>query len=209
MMAGIVATPFVLYTDVVFSSVVALSAAIFIVCVELLHKHWDIGLPYWAEQLRSTRRETETFSWASISFLVTLFILAWLVPIPVALAAAAMLALGDGMSALVGRAIGKHKIWYNRRKSWEGSVGGLVTGFVGAVLLMYWYAAETGIALPTAYIGIVCLLGAAFAMFGESLPNLQDNMVVPIFAAVPMAVAWMVLGLDPQWGLLPARFLGS
>jgi dolichol kinase len=208
MMAGIVATPFVLYTGPEFSSIVAVCAAAFIVCVELLHKHWDIGLPYWAEQLKSTRRETETFSWASISFLLILFVLAWLVPMPVALAAAAMLALGDGMSALIGRAIGRHKIWYNRKKSWEGSVAGLVSGFVGALVLMLWYAAETGSDFPITYVALVCLLGAAFAMLGESLPNVQDNMVVPVFAAVPMTIAWMALGLVPRLGLLPLRVLG-
>ncbi len=206
MMAGVVATPFVLYTDIVFSSLVALCAAIFIVCVELLHKHWDIGLPYWAAQLKNTRRDTETFSWASITFLVTLFVLAWTVPVPVALAAAAMLALGDGMSALVGRAVGRHKIWYNRKKSWEGSIGGLLCAFLGAILLMQWYAVDTGSNYPIVTIAVVCLLGAAVAMFGESLPNIQDNVVVPIFAAVPMTLAWMFLGLDPRWGLLPLRF---
>jgi dolichol kinase len=208
MMAGVVATPFVLYTDIVFSSLVVACAAVFIVCVELLHKHWDIGLPFWAAQLKSTRRETETFSWASISFLLALLLLAWLVPIPVALAAAAMLALGDGMSALVGRSIGRHQIWYNRRKSWEGSIGGLISAFVGAVLLMLWYANDTGSGYPLHLIAIVCFIGAAFAMLGESLPNIQDNMVVPVFAAVPMTLAWMALGLDPRWGLLPLRLLG-
>lgn len=208
MMAGIVATPFVLYTDIVFASLVAVCAAVFIVCVELLHKHWNIGLPYWAHQLKSTRRETETFSWASISFLITLFVLAWTVPIPVALAAAAMLAFGDGMSALVGRAIGRHKIWYNRRKSWEGSIGGLITGFLGALLLIQWYATDTGNDYPFAYVAVVCLLGAAVAMFGESLPNVQDNVIVPVFAAVPMTIAWMALGLEPRLGLLPLRLLG-
>src|ERR1041385_6642503 len=141
MMAGVAATPFVLYTGEVFASLVALCAVVFIICVELLHRYWGIVLPFWSQQLQSTRRETETFSWASISFLLTLFLLAWLLPIPVALAAAAMLAFGDGFSALVGRSIGRHKIWYNRRKSWEGTVGGLVMGFAGAFLLMQWYAA--------------------------------------------------------------------
>jgi dolichol kinase len=209
MMAGIVATPFVLYTGVEFASMVAVGALVFIVCVELLHKHWGIALPFWSEQLKNTRREHETFSWASISFLLTLFLLAWLVPIPVALAAAAMLALGDGMSALVGRAIGRHKIWYNRRKSWEGTVGGLLSGLVGAFLLMQWYTADKGTHYPVTLIGIVCLLGATFAMIGESLPNLQDNMVVPIFAAVPMTIAWMAFGLEPRLGLLPLWLLNG
>lgn len=208
MMAGVVATPFVLYTSVVYASLVALCAVVFIVCVELLHRFWGIQLPFWSRQLQSTRRETETFSWASIAFLLALFMLAWLVPMPVALAAAAMLALGDGMSAIVGRAAGRHKIWYNRSKSWEGSAGGLLAGFLGALVLMGWYAAETSHDYPLPLVAVVCALGAAFAMVGESLPRLQDNVVVPVFAAIPMTIAWMALDLDPRWGELAVRLLG-
>lgn len=207
MLAGVVATPFVLYTDVIFASLIVLSTAVFIVCVELLHGYWSIALPYWSAQLRRTRRETETFSWASISFLLTLFLLAWLVPMPVALASAAMLAFGDGFSALIGRGMGRHKIWYNRKKSWEGTAGGLVAGFIGAFLLIQWYAAETNHDYPLAFVAAVCLVGATSAMLGESLPRIQDNVVVPVFAAVPMAIAWFVLGLDPALGELAIRLL--
>jgi dolichol kinase len=209
MFAGLVATPFVLYTSPTYASVVCISTVLFIICVELLQIHWGISVPFWADQLRNTRRETEHFSWASIGFLLTLFLLLWLTPIPVALAAAGMLAFGDGFSALVGRAVGRHKIWYNRGKSWEGTAAGIVMGFLGALLFIAWYASDTGHGYPVPLVLTVCGIGAVFAMLGESLPGIQDNISVPIFAAVPMTVLWFVLGLEPRWGLLPLRWLGA
>lgn len=209
MTTGVIATPVVLYTDPYYASLICLCAIIFIVCVELLARYWGIAVPFWAAQLQTTRREHETFSWASITFLLTLFLLLWLTPLPVALAASAMLAFGDGASALVGRAIGRHKIWYNRGKSWEGSLAGFLAGLAGAIILIEWYAAETGHAYAGVYVLVVCILGSWFAMLGESLPRLQDNIVVPVFAAVPMTFAWMALRLPPAWGLLPIRLLGG
>lgn len=207
MLTGLVATPIVLYTGAVYASVIAASAVLFIVCVEILHRYWGLQVPFWSQQLQSTRREHETFSWASIGFLLTLLVLLWLTPIPVALAASAMLAFGDGFSALVGRAIGRHKIWYNRHKSWEGSFAGLVAGLVGALLLIRWFGLENNAAYPTNAVLLVCLVGSLSAMFGESLPRIQDNIVVPVFAAVPMTALWMALGLEPRWGLLPLQWL--
>jgi dolichol kinase len=209
MLAGLLATPFVLYTDPTYASIVALCVVVFIICIELLHYHWGIAVPFWSGQLQSTRREFERFSWASIGFLLTLSLLLWLTPIPVALAAAGMLAFGDGFSALVGRALGRHKIWYNPRKSWEGSVAGVVMGFLGAYAFIQWYAAESGSGYAAVQMLTICGVGAFCAMIGESLPRLQDNVVVPVFAAVPMTILWMWYGLDPAWGLFPARWFGA
>ncbi|MBI2078111.1 MAG: phosphatidate cytidylyltransferase [Euryarchaeota archaeon] len=209
MLTGLVATPIVLYTTPEYASVICVSTVLFIVCVEVLHRYWGLQVPFWSQQLQSTRREHETFSWASIGFLLTLLVLLWLTPVPIALAASAMLAFGDGFSALVGRAAGRHKIWYNRGKSWEGSLAGLVAGLAGALVLIHWYAAETSHVYPSRWIVVVCLLGSLFAMIGESLPRVQDNIIVPIFAAVPMTAVWMLLGLAPRWGLLPLQWLAA
>lgn len=205
MLTGVVATPMVLYTTPEYASLVGLCTVVFIVCVELLQRFWGISVPFWSLQLQTTRREHESFSWASIGFLLTLFLLLWLTPVPVALAASAMLAFGDGFSALIGRALGRHRIWYNPGKSWEGTAAGFVAGFLGAAVFVLWYAGHVGIQYDPAAVLVVCLVGSLFAMLGESLPNLQDNVVVPVFAALPMTALWFVLGLAPRWGLLLER----
>lgn len=207
MIGGVAATPLVLYTDLVYATIVALAAIFFIASVELLAWEWGIRLPFWAEQLRRTRREHEQFSWASIGFLSILIVLVWLTPIPVALAASAMLAFGDSTSALAGRSLGRHKIWYNRAKSWEGSLTGFAAGFLGALLLVLLYAQHAHQSYPWTALVAVCLVGSFFAMFAESLPRWQDNVTLPVFAGASMTVLWSALGLQPQLGELPLRLL--
>ena len=59
--------------------------------------------------------------------------------INVASAAIIILALGDSFSTLVGRRFGRHKIFYSSEKSIEGTIGGFVPAFVGAmVFISHW-----------------------------------------------------------------------
>lgn len=213
MVGGVVATPLVLYTNLEYATIVALAAIFFIASVELLAAQWGIRLPFWADQFKRTRRAEEHFSWASVGFLATLVLLAWLLPTPVALAAAGMLAFGDGMSALLGRSLGRHKIWYNPSKSWEGSAAGFVASFVGAWAILAFYAwKEVGgtwlDAYPWTALTLVCLAGSFFGMLAESLPRLQDNVTLPTFAGLSMTALWMMLDLVPRLGQLPARWSG-
>lgn len=205
MATGVVATPLLLYTNLEYATLVGLAATFFILCTELLALQWGIRLPFWSAQLARTRRPEESFSWASIGFLLTLLLLVWVAPIPVALAAAGMLAFGDGFSALVGRAVGRHRIPYNRRKTWEGSLAGFLAGLAGALVLLHWYAAATGNAYAGPSLLLACTIGSAFAMFAESLPRFQDNVTVPLFAGASMWVAWFALGLEPMAGELFVR----
>lgn len=207
MAAGIIVTPIVLYTNLVYATIVGLAAIFFITAVELLALQWGIRLPFWAEQFRRTRRADEQFSWASIGFLATLVVLVWLTPLPVAFAAAALLAFGDGVSALAGRSLGRHKIWYNRQKSWEGTASGFVAGFIGAFIVVHIYAWHVDTTYPPGSLALVCLVGSFFAMLAESLPRLQDNVTLPIFAGFAMTLLWLALGLTPEWGELPRHWM--
>lgn len=93
----------------------------------------------------------------------------------IASASIAVLALGDSASTLVGRNFGWHKIQYNRSKSWEGTLGGLVLATVGASLLLW----------PE-----LALVGAIGGMFIESLPlKTDDNITVPLGAGTAMSLA--------------------
>lgn len=209
MASGLVATPLLLYTSLQYATLVALAATFFVLVIELLSLVFGIRLPFWTYQLERVRRPTERFSWASIGFLLTLIVLVWLTPLPVALAAAGMLAFGDGASSLVGRAFGRRRIPWNQAKTWEGSSAGFIAGFVGALALVAWYVVHEGRAYPPEYVLPVVALGALAATVAESLPRLEDNVTVPASAGLVMWLAWLGLGLDPPAGPVLARFFGA
>jgi farnesol kinase len=157
-------------------------------------------VPFLTKQLMATRRPNEVFSWASTMFIIAALLILWLTPLPVALAALAMLGFGDGISALVGRAIGRNKLWYNPRKSWEGSTAGFLAGAIGALALTAWYYAAVGLAYPFMALVPICIAGALAATIAESLPQWEDNFSVPIASSVTMTILWVTAGLSPTFG---------
>ncbi len=106
---------------------------------------------------------------------------ALLFPEPVAAAALAMLMVGDGAAAVVGRRFGRRRYPFSE-KSVEGSVAFFVTGLLAAVPFG---------ALPAEGIGLGTLvLGAATAALVEALPvPVNDNLRVPLVAGAVMALA--------------------
>ena len=81
-------------------------------------------------------------------------------------AAAVVLIIGDSLSAVVGKAIGKHELPYNPYKSIEGTVA----GFMGASI-----AAAFVLPIPLA------IFAAFIGMFVESIPwDLNDNLTIPL-----------------------------
>lgn len=202
MVAGIVATPLVLYTGLWYTTIAALAALVVILAVEFLWARFDLAVPVLTKQMISTRRPNERFSWASVMFLVAGLLILWVAPLPVAFAALAMLGLGDGLSALVGRAIGSNKLWYNRHKSWEGSLAGFLAGAIGAMGLTAWYYAEAGLIYPLLAIVPISIAGSLAATVAESMPQWEDNFSVPIASSVTMMVLWLTAGLEPAFGPL-------
>ena len=92
--------------------------------------------------------------------------------INIAAAAIMILALGDSFATLVGRRFGRHKIFYSREKSVEGSIGGFVPAFLGALIFVS----------PQ-----VALVGALAGMAVESLPaKIDDNTIIPLTAGLIM-----------------------
>lgn len=92
--------------------------------------------------------------------------------INVACAAIIILALGDSFSTIVGKQYGRHKIFYSSEKSVEGTIGGLVPAFMGALVFVS----------PSA-----ALVGACVGMAVESLPaKIDDNITIPLAAGLVM-----------------------
>lgn len=87
-------------------------------------------------------------------------------PAPASNAAIAMFALGDSAASIIGPAISKKPLPYNRAKTLGGSMGGFFFAFLaGLIFLPPWIA----------------LIGAAIAMTIEYLPlPINDNLMIPI-----------------------------
>ncbi len=81
-----------------------------------------------------------------------------------------ILALGDGVSTLVGR-YGKIKIPYNQKKTFEGSIA-----MFASSLLSYYFVGP--IAIPLALIAAII----------ESMPIVDDNLSIPIACTIALLV---------------------
>jgi dolichol kinase len=94
--------------------------------------------------------------------------------INIACASIIILALGDSFSTLAGKRYGRHKIFYNPEKSFEGSIGGFVPAFIGAMIFV-----------PPE----VALFGAFMGMNVESLSlRIDDNISIPLISGFFMTL---------------------
>ncbi|MEA2062128.1 MAG: hypothetical protein U9P14_00395 [Gemmatimonadota bacterium] len=98
----------------------------------------------------------------------------------------AVLALGDSISNLAGRAWGRKTLPWSREKTWTGSAAFFVASWAGAFVLVVWTAAGKGIPLPgTGAVMAVTAAAAAVAAVVESLPlAVDDNITSPLAAAL-------------------------
>jgi dolichol kinase len=79
-----------------------------------------------------------------------------------------VLALGDSLSTLVGVGYGRHKLFYNKEKSVEGSIGGILAAFLGLILL-------------TTFPPTIAAISSLVGLITESLPlDVDDNLTVPV-----------------------------
>lgn len=108
--------------------------------------------------------------------------LLWAARLEVAAAVWGILAFGDGLATLVGRAAGSRPLPWNRDKSWAGSLAMWLGGWVAASVLILWTApGRYGIGFA---VGVAALAALGAALL-ESLPGrLDDNLRVPLPTAL-------------------------
>ena len=103
---------------------------------------------------------------APVYFAVGILLTLVLFPAPVNGAAIAIFALGDSTASIFGRYFSRTTLPFNKDKSVEGSLAGLLFAFLAG-----WFFVSPWLAL----------LGAAVAMFVESLPlPINDNLLMPL-----------------------------
>ena len=105
----------------------------------------------------------------------------------IAAAAWGILALGDGMSSVLGRRFGRRRIPWNREKSVLGSLALFLCGGAAGALLAWWCRPALAI-LPPMWFSLGAPFAASLvAALVETIPiRLDDNLSVPASAALVM-----------------------
>ncbi len=83
-----------------------------------------------------------------------------------------LLCVTDVSSTVFGLKFGKHKWFYNKRKSIEGSIANFLTGF----LLTYLFYKDL----------LTLIIIPLITSIIESLPKLDDNINIPLFASITL-----------------------
>ncbi len=84
-----------------------------------------------------------------------------------ALAAIAILALGDGFATIVGKLFGRARVAWNKAKSWEGTIAFAVAGALAGYV----------------FIGLAAVPLSLVLAFAETLPlDVDDNLLIPFVA---------------------------
>ncbi|MGB9959908.1 MAG: HAD-IB family phosphatase [Candidatus Bathyarchaeales archaeon] len=122
----------------------------------------------------ATPPELYEFATAPIFFAFGILFTLLLFPAPANSAAITIFAIGDSTAAIFGRIFGKTPLPFNKGKTLEGLIAGLLFSFLAA----------------TAYLNpLKALVGAAVALFVESLPlPINDNLVVPLITGAILSI---------------------
>lgn len=102
---------------------------------------------------------------------------------PIGVVAIAQMAVGDGLADIFGRKFGKVKWFFDRNKSYAGTLAFISGAFLASCVLLQWLVFTgclsfdvTGHLLQLFLISVLCALV-------ELVPGLDDNITVPLAAA--------------------------
>jgi len=99
---------------------------------------------------------------------------------PLGIICISIICFGDGFADIIGRRFGRHKIVWNRVKSWEGSAGFFLCSYFCNVIMLSWFSQLNYLQNITNSFMFVTLPIITFvAMLVESLPiEKYDNLTV-------------------------------
>lgn len=125
-----------------------------------------------------------------------------------------ILAVGDGMATLAGRAVGRRgPRWpWNPRKSVAGSLAFLVAGAAAASVLMHWTAATVTPPPAPSLLVWAPLAAAGVAMLVESIDlRVDDNLSVTFSAAATLWCLTLVdsASLHAAWPVVAGRMVAA
>ncbi|MFH1450956.1 MAG: hypothetical protein ABIF92_03170 [archaeon] len=98
----------------------------------------------------------------------------WIFGVEIFRIAMLVLSAGDSFSTLIGTHYGSRKLFYNKKKTWEGLIMGTSAAFAACLFIV-----------PLN----IALLAAAVGMIVESAPvQINDNLSIPLAVALVMVV---------------------
>ena len=108
------------------------------------------------------------FVTAPITFATGIIISLLIFPTHISYTSIAVLTLGDGFASVCGRAFGKTRLFFNKKKSLEGTISGFTFAFLGSLLFID---------------PLQAMIASAVGMVAECLPSgFDDNLVTPLSA---------------------------
>ena len=117
------------------------------------------------DEFKTYERKKELPFHGAITFFFGCFLATILFQQFIATASITVLALSDSLSTLIGSFFGRHKLFINKKKSWEGSI----VFFVTTLMILLFFIDP-----------IKALIIAIFVTFIEMLPKIDDNLTIPL-----------------------------
>ena len=140
--------------------------------------------------INSVERESTDITYmGAILFFLAIGISLVIFPLNIGILSVIVLSVGDSFSTLIGVHWGRHKTSVNPKKSWEGTIAGLVASFI--VCLIYLSYINGSITVNF----IIAIIAASVGMFMEVMPfKINDNLLMPFSVGI---VLWSLnlLGL--------------
>ena len=122
---------------------------------------------------RNFEREQEKRGTGALWYVIGCFLTIILFPKNIAFAALMILALGDSVSHYVGRFYGKIPHPLNKKKNVEGTIAGIITGFLGAVIF---------VPNATALLASAIVMNVEVVQWKIGNDNVNDNFWIPLVA---------------------------
>jgi uncharacterized protein (TIGR00297 family) len=123
---------------------------------------------------------------------VLLLILFYRHSLHVAAAVWAIMALGDGLAGVAGRALDGPALPWNRQKTWSGSCTFVLAGSLGAYALTRWVNSSLEPRQVLVISAATALVGAAVESLPANVIRLDDNLTVPLVCGGFMFCAYLV-----------------
>lgn len=128
---------FVIFSDTFLNHSLTIFALIFLILIylfsELLRNKFKTNSISRITNYCSYNFEKKSFVYSPLIFALSILILLTFFPKSQAYVGIIVLTLGDGISGLVGKLFGRNKIFYNKKKSFEGSFSMFIVSFFSLI----------------------------------------------------------------------------